>query len=59
MIERRKTERRICMDRRKGGDRRISDREETEWLPPYGRRKLNSTDLRKNDRRRLHRRKDD
>ena len=56
MIDRRKTDRRVCIDRRIGSDRRTSDREETEWLPPYGRRKLDTSDSRKNERRRICRR---
>ncbi len=59
MIDRRKTDRRVCMDRRIGSERRTSNREETEWLPPYGRRKLGVSDLRKNERRRICRRRED
>ena len=59
MIEQRKKERRMVTDRRSGIDRRVSYIDETQWLPPYGRRKLDTSDLRKFERRGLHRRKDD
>lgn len=60
MFEKREAERRTRINRRRCSDRRISDREETEeWLPPYGRRKLDMSDRRYGERRLLCRRKVD
>ena len=56
MIERRDTERREGRERRVSKDRRISSGLSTQWLQPYGRRKLDTSDSRKCERRQLDRR---
>jgi len=51
MIDRRKVERRSGADRRSGRERRVDVETTTQWLPPYGRRKLDGSDSRKMERR--------